>query len=96
MNCELAPGRLAPPPPCGGWLLIEIFLAIKGTLKLTIEIYVNVAGVIAVLAGIAGHEEHSEKGVAKAETATIYRLKAKARGIEIVVAREVIQLGKSA
>jgi hypothetical protein len=46
------------------------------------------------LAGIAGHEEHSEKGVAKAETATIYRLKAKARGIEIVVAREVIQLGE--
>jgi hypothetical protein len=46
------------------------------------------------LAGIAGHEEHSEGGVAKAETATVYRLKAKARGVEIVIAREVIQLGK--
>lgn len=91
MNCERAPGRLA---PLRGWLLIEVLLTVKGTLKHTIDIYINVAGVVAVLTGVAGDEEHSEGGVAKAETATIYCLNAKTRGLEIVVACEVVQLGE--
>ena len=55
---------------------IEVFFALKGTLKHTIQIHINVAGVVAVLIGIARDKEHSVRGVAKAKTAPVHRFKA--------------------